>query len=512
MRDVLRGLLLAAGYATATYYLRIGSSAHWYLPAGLRFASLFLIPLRYWPYLYFGECAALFAVRWPDAERWGIPFLMVSTLSYMPPVAGIVHLIRKHTSLPRIATGRDVLTMLSAAMAIAIISTSVNAATTYALMVERPSAPAPYVVGIWLMGQYLGIMMFASAALLWFNRPETKSFVTRLWPESMAVLGLLVAVLVALHTSGADGAGALTQASRMLFGVTAVTLTYRHGWRGAAVGAVTLALAVGLTGRPDYDPSLLIAQQVVALVISALLASGAVVTHSRDIATIEATARRRAEDAWRRAWRDSEEQNSESLARAQSAYDRIMRESDEIIADLRKASRAEHVMRLTGDLMASTRAATKSVMREIYPAIVFSADGLFGALRATNMPPEAHSRTALSGNPEYLSREGALSVYRVATAAIDAFASMSPLAISLRVRIGRFSAGTGAYVRVEVDAQGTRTSEHTAAIARLSRRVLAHGGIMRNSHRQIVVLLPDAQVEVHREDRDEHQASPVQTA
>lgn len=511
MRDVLRGVLLAVGYATATYYLRIGSSAHWYLPAGLRFAALLLIPLRFWPYLYAGECAALFAVRWPDVNRWGLPFLVVSTLSYMPPVAAVVHLIRKHTSLPRIATGRDVLTVLAMAMFIAALSTSINAVTTYGLMHERPASPAPYVVGIWLLGQYLGIVIFASAALLWCNRSNSSFISPRLWPEAVATLVMLIAALLVTSSAQDGNSETITHTARMVFGIAAVALTYRHGWRGASIGTVALALVVGLTGKPDYDPSLLVTQQVVALVVSALLAAGAVATHSRDIATIEAIARRRAEDAWRRAWRDSEEQNSESLARAQSAYDRIMRQSDSIISSLRNAGRAEHVMRLTSDLMASTRAATKSVMREIYPAIIFSADGLFGALRASDAPNGMPLRTALSGNPEVLSRDGALSVYRVATAAMESFGTMSPATMSLRVRVGCLSGGPGAFIHVQAGDHSMRTSKHTATLARLRRRVLAQGGIMKNRDGEITILIPDSQLEQPRDDRVNLKADPAFT-
>lgn len=510
MRQVLQGVLLAVGYAVAFYYLRIASSAHWYLPAGLRFVALLLLPVRFWPYIYVGECAALFAVRWPDVERWGRPFIFVSTLTAMPPIAALVHFIRSHSSLPRICVGRDALAVLGGAALVAITTTIINACTTYGLMLEKPSSPAPYVIGIWVMGQYLGILMFAAPALLWCNRLASSGSSLRLLRDAAMATSLLLVAVAAARTNASDDFDVTTHAARMLTGIIAVTLTYRHGWRGAAIGTVVLTLAVGLTGRPDYDPSLLIAQQVVALVTSALLASGAVMTHNYEIALEEGSARRRAEDAGRRAWADNEAQNLEHTERAAATYDRIMRESDGILGDLRATRRSEDLMRLTGHLMASTRAATASLLHEIAPAIMFSADGLFGALRARELAAGINYRTSLWGNPDLLTRAGAINVYRVSTASVEHMSATDPTTVALRVRIGVWRGLIFTYIRVQGDSQTARTSKDTAAIARLRRRVTSHGGVLRNSNGEIAILLVDGSDDERKESWNERSARPAE--
>jgi hypothetical protein len=215
-------------------------------------------------------------------------------------------------------------------------------------------------------------------------------------------------------------------------------------------------------------------------------------TQTFELAMEEAASRRRAEEAGRRAWEDTEEQNLEHLARAEAAYTQIMRGSDAIIGSLRQAKRSEDIMRLTGDLMANTRAATNSLMHEIYPAIVFSADGLYGALRAKQLPDGIRCRTSLTGNPHLLSRTTSLNAYRAAAAAMEHLTAMAPTVVRVRLRIGQIRGVVGVYLRVRADTTTSRSSVDTANVARLRRRVFALGGQMRNASGEVAILIPDA--------------------
>jgi len=490
-REMLKGVISAAVYGVALYFLRDLSSAHWYLPAGLRFAALLTLPRRYWAYLYAGECLSLLTIRMPLIESRGLAWAIVSTFTAFPPVAGVVHLLRRRSAAPCVASGRDVLAILLGAGAVALMATGINTATTYTLMHGRPSNPVPYVVGIWVLGQYLGILMFASVALLWTNRSPRHPMPSPLLRESVVAAGLVGACVALFRLAPSSVAELLEQPIRLAAAILAVALTYRHGWRGGAVGALALTLGVGMTAGPDYDQATLLAQQVVAFVASALLAAGAVMTHNYEIAMTESASRRQAEEAGRRAWHDSEEQNLEHVSRAQAAYGRIMRQGDNIIGDLRQAKRPEDVMRLTTDLMATTRTATAKLMHEIYPTVVFSSDGLFGALRGRPAPAGVRYKTVLTGNSSDLSRATCLSVYRAAGAAIDFLADLQPATVALSARVFHSAGQHWVYVRVRADVTATRTNASTASLARLRRRVIALGGVMRNDGRGMSFLLPD---------------------
>ncbi|KAF1005445.1 MAG: hypothetical protein GAK28_03197 [Luteibacter sp.] len=491
MLQGVKGLFSAVVYAIALYFLRDLSSAHWYLPAGLRFAALLVMPTRYWPWLYAGECASLLAIRASLIELRGIAWVTVSTVTAFPPIAAIVHAVRRRSAVPSITGGRDVLALLLAAGLVSLVSTTLNILITYSLMLGKPTNPVPYVFGIWLLGQYLGILMFSSTALLWANRSAKFRHPPPLWREGFVSALFLIALLAIYRSVPSYLEEDTVHGIRVALAIAAFALTYRHGWRGAAIGALALTLGVGLTSGPDYDQSTLHAQQVVAFIASSLLAAGAVMTHNYEIAMEETASRAKAEAAGRMAWHDSEEQNLEHMWRAEEAYSQIMRQTEGIIGSMRQAKRAEDLMRLTGDLLASTRSATVSVMHEIYPTIVFSADGLFGALRARKISPNIRYRAALFGDTHAISKATSINAYRVAGSAIDFVAGLGPRSVTLTVRIHSTQEKRRIYLRAVGDVTTVRSNAGTAAIARLRRRVTALGGIMNNDTGCIAVLLPD---------------------
>lgn len=489
--QVLRGLLLGVIYGLALFFLRDASSAHWYLPAGLRFAALLALPPRYWGYIYAGEVASLLTIRVPLIETRGLAWAMVSTFTALPPVAAVVWLIRRRTSLPSVAKASDILALLIGALAIAVMATAINSATTYSLMHGRPSNPVDYVIGIWVLGQFLGILMFAPLVLLWHGRKARYFMANTLRIESAAaILGLGAAVL--MFRACPDGArDVAVQVVRVVLGLEALALTYRHGWRGAAIGLVVVNLGAGLTAAADYDLSTLATQEMMAFVASALLLAGAAMTYNFEMAMQDRESRQRAEKASRQAWDDTEAQNREHAGKMASMYAQMRRDSEEIIGSLRSTRSAEDIMRLTGDLLAKTRSATTKMMHEVYPEIVFSADGIYGALRAKRFEPGIRYRTSFIGNPLSLSRNTSLTAYRVASAAMDYLAAMAPTEIRLRLRIVRARAGTVVYLRVRADTSTARSALDTANVARLRRRVFALGGLMRNSTGEVAILLAD---------------------
>lgn len=416
----------------------------------------------------------------------------MSTLTAMPPVAALVMAIRRFAPLPKVTRASDVAVLLAGGAAAAIVTTAINAATTYGLMHGHSTKPVGYVVGILGLGQFLGIIMFAPLVLLWANREVEFPMPHPFAKDVVITIALAFAMVCIGRMAGTAHGDTVVQLVRFALGAIALALTCRHGWRGAAVGIVAANLGIGLTAGPDYDPSTLIAQEVVAFVASALLLSGTSISHSFEVAQRKNLERLEALSAARQMWEDGESQNLEHVGRAALVYDQIIRSSEGIIGDLRRAKRSEDIMRLTGDLLATTRSATHTLMQEIYPAIVHSTDGLWGALRAKQLPEDVQLRTSFSGNQAILSRAGSLSIYRVAAAALDHLVGMETSEIRLRIRVGRRGGVAGAYIRVRARTTLCRSNLSTAQIARLRRLVSALDGQMRNTHEQLVILLPDA--------------------
>ncbi|WP_080929764.1 MASE1 domain-containing protein [Xanthomonas albilineans] len=97
-KNIAKGFLLSATYCASFLLAWQLSVDQWYLPAGLRVATLLFLPYRLWPYLLLGDAAGLIlinvtVVHGHDTSLFGayaISFLM------MPCVALIAHAARHH--------------------------------------------------------------------------------------------------------------------------------------------------------------------------------------------------------------------------------------------------------------------------------------------------------------------------------------------------------------------------------------------------------------------------------
>ena len=87
-------LALGATYCAAYWVLWHASFTQWFLPAGLRVAALLFLPYRLWPYLFFGDAAALLMMRVPKAEEYSTAWAYLSPIILMPSIAIVVALIR----------------------------------------------------------------------------------------------------------------------------------------------------------------------------------------------------------------------------------------------------------------------------------------------------------------------------------------------------------------------------------------------------------------------------------
>ena len=54
---IAKGIAISVLYCIAYLVLRYYSFDQWFLPAGLRAACLFFMPLRYWPFVFIGDAA-----------------------------------------------------------------------------------------------------------------------------------------------------------------------------------------------------------------------------------------------------------------------------------------------------------------------------------------------------------------------------------------------------------------------------------------------------------------------
>ena len=272
-KTVSRGMVIGIAYCAAFLIMWRYSYDQWYLPAGLRLASLLFLPMRYWLYVFAGDAAALLVMRIPKTEQHGALWANLSPFLFIPLYSLLPLFIRKRSHntdtiirwLPAIAVAAAVWTTVAARM--------VN--------VLRHGPTPPFTIERFVsfcVGDVLGILMVVLPYLLWQQRKQWRNSRTQI-AQTLAVATLMVAALFATAMIP-GGSGSPIRLMPLIFMLLPlVYLTILHGWHGAAVGTLLINIAISLALPQIHligasDSIVLIAQAALAVISSGLLVVG----------------------------------------------------------------------------------------------------------------------------------------------------------------------------------------------------------------------------------------------
>jgi two-component system sensor histidine kinase UhpB len=276
-------IALAAAYAACYELTRHFSFSHWFLPAGLRLASLLLVPRRYWPALALGEtlpvieaaalCAGQFGGGWEFFA--GTPLIVL----YMPVVA----FVQRRSTLYRPNGYLNVGMVLLLTLVCALLNAIVNELALESALLASPGAwpeiDARAYFFAYVLGAYLGALTLTPSilALREYFLARQRATWQPIWqrPRTRGLLGasaglMLTAMLVAQHLDG----WAL-QLCRMSTLLPVLVLTLRYGWQGAGLAGLPASIVVASTSTTLLDPPMIHAQVVLAFALSAALVAGA---------------------------------------------------------------------------------------------------------------------------------------------------------------------------------------------------------------------------------------------
>lgn len=272
-KTIGRGILIGAAYCAAFLIMWRHSYDQWYLPAGLRFASLLFLPMRYWPYVFAGDAAAMLNIRAPKAEhyspQWAYlsPFLLVMLISAVPLY------VRK-----RMSDGEQIVKWLPLIALIGCLWSTV-AGRLINIALDGPTPPFTVERFVsFCVGDFLGILMVLLPCLLWQKRRQWRSSRAHI-AQSITVATLMVAALFATAMIP-GGSGSPIRLMPLIFMLLPlVYLTILHGWHGAAIGTLLINVAISLALPQVHligasDSIALIAQAALAVISSGLLIVG----------------------------------------------------------------------------------------------------------------------------------------------------------------------------------------------------------------------------------------------
>ena len=496
-KEWVKGIALTALYCPAFLLAWYLSVDQWYLPAGIRAASLFFLPYRYWPYVYAGDAMAYLFLRIPMADKYSEQWAYLSPLLLAPTVSIVPFIFRQILG--------D-LTEKMRWISIVALATAMWSAVSNLLINRMLIGPA-YSDALdkfmrWSVGNYVGMLVIVAPLLLVLNKRDQLHSPRQFWRDSALAAAFMIGLVLAVHAEYAKPE--LRQVLLMLMIAPGVALTIRHGWRGASLGVSIAAIALGLTlpyvGFDVYvgahDATTFVAQLALTISSTALLVLGVIISDhygkARQLGIAEGQALKIAQTGFF----SSERLMRDRVVAMTQAQSRIDESHKALIQLLKEKGHSAAAMELTrhGAIHAQQ---FNEYVSAIYPARI-EQQGLYDALQSSAFSSiwagGLPVRYMLSGRPKRLSVDTQLTAYRSACSAIALLGMPSPKHFVIRARVWRFGDTQGIVLSV--------TSVGAAEVASCSPdahnshefegRIKANGGILRLRPGVVSFLLPES--------------------
>ncbi len=489
--DTAKGLMLSAAYCASFLGAWCLSFDQWYLPAGLRALSLLFVPYRYWPYLFAGDAAALLVIRVPKAEQYSVWWAYLSPFLLMPLVASLTLVLRN-----KFKTDQEKMRWLPLiALSIALWSSASNMALNYLLFGPRASVTLANFYRFFV-GDFLGILMVALPFLLFIRRRSEQITPKHSVRDTMIAAAAIfiiycVAAIPALEMD-------FHQGLLMLMILPVVGLTFRHGWRGAAIGVVAVNLVAAMKlpymNTPGtYDAEIFVIQQAMAIVAIGLLVLGTVISDLFDKARTSGLAEKEALLLAQNSFMSSEGKLRDQVIYMAQMQLRLDDYRDDLVDWLKRQRHFDAAMDLNNCGVAHTRLFDQHALA-LYPMRI-EEQGLYAVLNAEAFTEfwahDAAIRYQLRGQPKRLTVDLQLAAYRCVCSAFALLSECNPHQYTVKTRVWRTGGKRG--IAVFVTAKPTTVVQHSRggllAAMELEGRIKAHGGAVRRRHLNRIVML-----------------------
>lgn len=274
---------VAAAYAAVYEIARyLTPSTQWNLMAGLRLASILLVPRRYWPALIVGEWTPLIQKCAINAGQFGMEWAILGGIPLMVLCMPLVMLARRLGPFPMRDGELNIVSVLMLAAVFALISALVDAAGLRAALEAFPGAwPNVHLRDAfydYVLGDFCG--MFPVVPAVFAIKDAYNAGRSGAWrharniPLTGALVALCLAGWIAVAIVGQRAHGAELQALRLCSMLPVLALTLRFGWQGGALAGVLALVAVMSTAGESADRSIIETQVVMSIAMAGALLIG----------------------------------------------------------------------------------------------------------------------------------------------------------------------------------------------------------------------------------------------
>lgn len=437
--QVLRMAGLAVMYGLTWQLLLSLSHVLWFLPAGLRLGSLWLLPSRRWPWLAAGEWTGLTVVSlFKGYTVFTEFFFMVDILPWLI-YAGVVWLLRGSAGESRVDQPRQMLLLIGTGLACAGLVSPVLSH----YLPGAGDAQAGSLAGMfgYLYGDFIGQLVFAPLLILAVRPDLRERLHLALWLDISAQVLVSLAVFAVLRIRPDLAPFLLMLAFAPIFFVS-----FRQGWEGAALSVAITGLLIELWARLQLVPvDTTVLQLALSVVGAGGLTLGAASTalrrshrtlahHHRELARAHEELGRVAAElrsVSQRLVRLEEQGQRELAGEMEYEIGQAIHALGTRISLAFRDTRDEHMVRLLESLREQVREMQESlrrVLRQLRPQALDNRglrDAIgHGPLREMLDDAGIEFDTAFYGRLEALNDDAQTAVYRICQAAVRSTSAM----------------------------------------------------------------------------------------
>ncbi|MCC8536580.1 MASE1 domain-containing protein [Xanthomonas axonopodis pv. poinsettiicola] len=485
-KELVRGMLISVCYCLVFLMLWRLSIDQWYLPVGLRVVTLLFRPYREWPFLLAGDAAAMLFLRIPLGELQGFNPLWsyLSPFLHAPLIAGAIGLLRYQ--VPHIVKSQQ--WFIPAVLVVALWNAICSLVLNSTLGGPRADPVLDLLLRYW-SGSYLGMLVLVLPAILWSNWNDGPVRLTL-----QRDLAIAVAVILSLFfLLGVSQDPSTRNILMIAMLVPMVVLTFRHGWRGGALGSLLASFAIEFSLPRVYqigffDQEVFSIQLLYAVTTTALFVFNA---RLREPAR-DKVSNQPGDDAFtlaRASYSSAERMLRNRVLEYSDINVQINKMRKDVVADLRLKGQHSVAMEMTRVGVLESRLLQQYVAA-LYP-LEIETHGLYQALRSPALERFCQSQfqCVFRGDCRKLSLELQLSAYRSALNCVELLPSASRHFIQARAWTGK--GARGVLLRVISDSSSAKAAkcDTNDAEAELKARLKAHGGIFRRRHASVLTFM-----------------------
>jgi len=270
-----------------------------------------------------------------------------------------------------------------------------------------------------------------------------------------------------------------------------IFMTFRHGWRGAAIGISASCFAVVKTlyyfnAEGAYDAPVFIVQHTLVIASIGLLALGHVISSQYATARALGIAEKEALQVSRTSFLVTEPMLRDKALTMEQMQLHIDSERKRVADYLKSIGDYEGALLLNNESV-EHNSRFGAYATDLYP-LRLEQQGLNAVLNSKEFSDArgggAHVLPLLGPNPTHLSLELQLVAYRCAGNAIDVLSELQPRAYVIKTRVRKTTSrrGIALIVTVRDPTHAQSTPKSAKAAIELTARVKAHGGIVKRRH------------------------------